>query len=159
MDDQYLPPDQHDLLRVFIDEKVRFLVVGGYAFSAHAFMRATNDIDLWIEPTAENAQRVWTALGKYGAPLDAHNLGLEDFHTPGLIYQMGIAPVRIDLITTIADIGFAEAWGQRIEAEISGMHVPVIGLAHLIRSKQAAGRPQDLLDVQSLLNVQRRKST
>ncbi|MCC6683207.1 MAG: hypothetical protein IT445_20110 [Phycisphaeraceae bacterium] len=158
MENRYLAPDQHDLLRVFIDEQVRFLIVDGHAFAAHAFIRTTKDIDLWIEATPKNARRVWDALMKYGAPLAAHQVQPRDFQARDLVYQMGVPPVRIDLITNIADIDFEAAWKQRIDVELSGMRVPVIGLSHLIQAKEAAGRPQNLLDVQSLLNVQRRES-
>lgn len=157
MENQHLPPDQHDLLRAFIDHKVRFLIVGGYAFTAHAFMRATKDIELWIDPTPENAGRVWSALVSFGAPLQAHQMQQEDFHTPGLIYQLGLPPSRIDLVTAVADLSFEQAWEARIESELSGLTVPVLGLDHLIRAKRSAGRPQDLLDVESLLNVKKHK--
>lgn len=159
MENHSLPPDQHDLLRAFIDEKVRFLVVGGYAFTAHAFMRSTKDIDLWIEPTPGNAARVWSALVKFGAPLQPHDMQQDDFATRGMVYQMGLPPARIDLMTNVADLDFNAAWEQRIESELDGLTVPVIGLDHLILAKLAAGRPQDLLDAQSLQNVKKRKTT
>lgn len=153
MENQSLPQDQRDLLRAFIDEKVRFLVVGGYAFSAHAFMRATKDIDLWIEPTLDNAKRVWSALAEYGAPLEQHDIQLNDFQTLGLIYQLGIAPVRIDLMTSIAKLNFIDAWEQRVEIQLAGLCLPVIGLDHLIQAKRVADRPQDRVDLDTLLKV------
>lgn len=89
-----------DLLSAFIDRNVRFLVVGAYALGVHGRPRATGDLDLWIEPTAENARRVVGALGQFGAPLD--QVSADDFSRPGIVFQMGLPPVRIDILTELS---------------------------------------------------------
>lgn len=127
-----------------------FLVVGGYALAAHDNPRATKDIDVWIRPTLENAQRVWSALARYGAPM--HEVTVSDLSVPGLIYQIGVPPQRIDIITVITGVTFDEAWPKRITATDpeTGVGYPVIGKAELIVNKRATGRPQDLVDADHL---------
>ena len=137
--------DFRDILSAFIAEGVEFLLVGAYALAAHGVPRATGDIDLWVRPSPENATRVWTALAKFGAPVS--NLSTADLTTPGLIYQIGIRPRRIDVITSIDGIEFHEAWLNRTEVLIDGLMIPVLGRTDLIRNKRAAGRPKDKADL------------
>lgn len=125
-----------------------FLVVGAHALAAHDRPRATGDIDIWVRPTPENAQLVWNALVRFGAPLD--ELTLEDLSTPGITYQIGRAPNRIDILTQITGVVFEEAWSNRITVDREGLHYAVIGKAELIRNKLATARPKDLLDVENL---------
>jgi len=136
------------MLSAFIDAGVEFLVVGGYALAAHRLPRATKDLDLWVRPSAENAQRVLQALDVFGAP--RHQLTVADIETEGTIYQVGVPPNRVDIITLVEGIQFTEAWQDRAEVEIDGLVVPVIGRAHLIINKRTVGRPQDLLDADLL---------
>jgi len=143
-----LNPDFRDMLSAFIDAGVEFLVVGGYALAAHRLPRATKDLDLWVRPSAENAQRVLQALDVFGAP--RHQLTVADIETEGTIYQVGVPPNRVDIITLVEGIQFTEAWQDRAEVEIDGLVVPVIGRAHLIINKRTVGRPQDLLDADLL---------
>jgi predicted nucleotidyltransferase len=140
--------DFADLLRALCDAEVRFLVVGAYAVAFHARPRGTDDLDVWVEPTPENARRVMEALRRFGAPLA--QVAEMDFSTPDTIVQIGVAPVRVDMLTSLADVSFEEAWSRRREGVTEGIRVPVIGREDLIRSKRAAGRLQDLLDLKAL---------
>jgi hypothetical protein len=143
-----LNPDFRDMLSAFIGGDVEFLVVGGYALAAHRLPRATKHLDLWVRPSAENAQRVLQALDVFGAP--RHELTAADLETEGTIYQVGVPPNRVDVITLVEGVQFTEAWQDRAEVEIDGLRVPVIGRAHLIINKRTVGRPQDLLDADLL---------
>ncbi len=137
-----------DLLAAFLRAEVRFLVVGAYAFAVHARPRATGDLDVWIEPTAENASRAMVALQAFGAPL--HQVSEQDFTQPDIVFQIGVAPRRIDLLTGLTGITFDEAWADRTEHAIGDLVVPFLGRATLIRNKRATGRPQDLADLSYL---------
>jgi hypothetical protein len=144
-ENRLLNPDFRDILFAFSEEKVDYMVVGAYALAFHGFPRATGDIDLWIRCSDDNAERVWRALGRFGAPL--FDLTLDDLKTPGMVFQIGLAPFRIDILTSIGGVEFAEAQADRKEVEIVGLNVPVIGRAHLLLSKKAAARPKDLADI------------
>ena len=137
--------DFRDMLSAFCEEKVEFLVVGAYALGFHGFPRATGDIDLWIRPSDENAERVWRALTRFGAPLS--DLTINDLKTPGMVFQIGIAPSRVDILTSIGGVEFDEAKTDCKDVEIEALVIPVIGRAHLLRSKKAAGRPKDQGDI------------
>ena len=140
--------DFSDLLRLLAEHQVKFLVVGGYAVSRYTEPRYTKDLDLWIEPTAENAERCFRALAAFGAPLVG--LGPLDFTQQGYIYQMGVPPTRVDVLMSLQSLSFAEAYDRRVAIELDGLTIPILSKADLIASKLAAGRPQDLLDVESL---------
>ncbi len=147
MNDDFL-----ELLSALLDANVRFLVVGAYAVGVHGRPRATKDIDVWIEPSPDNAPRVIQALIAFGAPMG--DLVARDFETPGTGFKMGIPPRRIDVLTKIEGITFEEAWPNRLEASFSPIVVcPVIGFNDLVRNKTAAGRPQDLADVAALERI------
>ena len=137
-----------DLLRAFVDADVRFLVVGAYALAIHGRPRATGDLDVWVEPSPENASRVMRALAAFGAPLD--QITEADFAAPGITYQMGVAPGRIDILTDLTGLTFQEAWPGRIARPFGGVTVNVIGLAEFIRNKRATGRTKDLGDIEGL---------
>ena len=143
-----LNPDYRDILSIFNEEKVEYLVVGAYALAAHGLPRATGDIDLWISRDERNAYRVWGSLTKFGAPLS--DLEESDFSSPGMVYQIGVAPNRVDILTSIDGVEFNDAWKQRVEVNIEGLLVFVISRAHLIANKKAVGRPQDLADINRL---------
>lgn len=140
-----LNPDFRDILSVFCDEQVEFMVVGAYALAFHGFPRATGDIDLWIRRSDENAQRVWLALMRFGAPL--FDLKIDDLKTPDLALQIGLAPRRIDILTSIDGVEFDEAWPNRQQVEIEGLAIYVIGRTHLLQNKRAAGRLKDQADI------------
>jgi len=143
-----LNPDFRDMLSALSAAEADYLVVGAYALAAHGFPRATGDIDLWVRPTKENAMRVWKALAAFGAPTS--RITLEDFSTPDIVYQIGVAPRRIDILTSISGVEFEHAWEDRISVELDGLTVPVIGRLHLLANKRASGRPKDLADAEIL---------
>jgi hypothetical protein len=140
--------DFRDLLAEFNARGVEFLVVGAHALAAHGHVRATKDLDVWVKPSAENASRVLAALGYFGAPL--LDLTEQDLTEPGLIFQIGVAPVRIDVITSVTALEFDEAWTQRLQTRFADQPVAVLSREHLIRNKRATGRMQDLADVERL---------
>jgi hypothetical protein len=137
--------DFRDLLAEFNAKRVEYLVVGGHALAAHGLVRATKDLDLWVRPDPANAVRVIAALVSFGAPLQ--DLTESDLASDGTIFQIGVPPIRIDVITSIDGVAFEDAWPARIEARFADQTVPVLSRADLIRNKRTAGRPQDLLDV------------
>jgi hypothetical protein len=137
-----------DLLRAFIDRNVRFLVVGAYALGVHGRPRATGDLDVWVEPTPANAARVIDALTHFGAPLG--QVTADDFSRPGIVFQMGLPPVRIDLLTQLSGLTFDEAWPGRTRANFGPVAVDVIGREDFIRNKRATGRTRDLGDIEAL---------
>lgn len=141
-------PDFKDLLHEFNAHRVEYLVVGAHALAAHGHVRATKDMDVWIRPSPDNARRVVDALRAFGAPL--HGTTLDDLSGPDFVLQLGIAPIRIDIITSITGVGFDEAWPARLQTTFAGEPVGVLSRGHLIQNKTAAGRPQDLADVQRL---------
>jgi hypothetical protein len=145
-----LNEDFRDLLACLNAEGARYLVVGAYALAFHGVPRATGDIDVLVDPTFENAQRVWRALGRFGAPLDAARLSLGDLATPGIVYQIGIPPRRIDILTQISGLNFEEAWSTRVETDLDGAAVPLLGRDALLANKRASGRLKDLADVERL---------
>jgi hypothetical protein len=138
-------PDFKDLLSEFNAKHVEFLVVGAHALAAHGFVRATKDMDIWVRPTIENARRVAEALTAFGAPL--HGTSINDFATPDFVLQIGVAPIRIDVLTSITGVAFDEAWPARLQTVFAGEPVNVLSKQHLIQNKSATGRPQDIIDV------------
>ena len=143
-----LNPDFKDMLSALCGEGVEFLIVGAYALAAHGRPRATGDLDIWVDCTHENAQHVWRALQRFGAPLQG--MTAEDLKTPGVVLQIGVAPCRIDLMTSIDGVEFRDAWPHRITIAVEDLRIPVIGRTHLIQNKKAVRRPQDLADAACL---------
>jgi len=141
-------PDFVALLRELSAAEARFLVVGGYAVSFHSRPRATGDIDVWVEPTAANATRVFQALRAFGAPLQ--DLAEADLAQPDVVYQIGVPPRRIDLLTSLTGLSFDQAWVDRTPGLLGGLEVSFIGREALIRNKRALGRARDLADLESL---------
>ncbi len=141
-------PDFRDMLSALCEEEAEFLVVGAYALAAHGYPRATGDIDIWIRPHPRNADRVMAALRRFGAP----PLGLtaDDLASPGTILQIGVAPNRIDVMTSIDGVRFEEAWASRITRSRAGLPIPFIGKEAYVRNKRATGRPRDLADADRL---------
>jgi hypothetical protein len=125
-----------------------FLIVGAHALAAHGRPRATGDLDLWIRPTAENAARVWNALVAFGAPLADVSVG--DLSTPGTVFQIGIVPVRIDILTSLTGLDFETAWSRRQILNVEGRDLQFLSREDLIRNKTALGRPRDLADIDDL---------
>ena len=129
-------------------QSVKALIVGGYAVAFHAKPRFTKDIDLLVEPNPNNAQRLLRALSDFG--FAAADLAVDDFTTPGRVVQLGIAPNRVDLMTAIDGVSFADAWTGRVSGRFGAVPVFYIGKAELVRNKRATGRAQDLADVEAL---------
>lgn len=143
-----LNPDYRDMLSLLNEEIVEYMVVGAYALAYHGLPRATGDIDIWIRRSDENAERVWRALSKFGVPL--FDLTQDDLKKPGTVFQIGLAPRRIDIITSIDGVEFEEAEAERQQVEIEGITIPIIGRNHLLQNKKATGRLQDQADVARL---------
>ncbi len=143
-----LNPDFKELLRVLNETRVRYLVVGGYAYSHYQSPRNTKDLDIWVEANPENAIKTWTALKQFGAPLA--DMKVEDFASQRFIYHMGLEPNRIDVLTTIDGVDFGSAWRNRERTVYERVPMLLISKDDLIKAKLAAGRPQDLLDVEML---------
>lgn len=143
-----LNPDFAEMLRTLSDEGVEFLLVGAYAMAAHGVPRATGDIDVWVNPSRDNAQRVLRALRGFGAPL--FDLSAADLTRDGTVFQLGVPPRRIDLLTSIDGVVFAEAWPRRVLCRIDDQDIPVLSREDLVANKRAAGRAKDLVDVQIL---------
>ena len=143
-----LNEDYKDMLHALSEEKDRFLLVGAYALAAHGYPRATMDIDIWVMPSPQNADAVLRALRRFGAPL--HNLTKEDLQKDGTIFQIGVAPRRIDIITTASGLQFEDAYGQSLSLNIEGIELHIPSIDDLIRNKRAAGRTKDMADVEAL---------
>lgn len=141
-------PDFRDLLFAFNAHDVRYLIVGGYAVAFHARPRFTKDLDVWIDPEPGNAERAWNALAGFGAPLEG--VSVEDLATPGTVLQIGIAPNRIDVLTTCAGLEFATCWERSVSWEYGDARLRVLSRSDLIENKRTVGRPQDLLDLEAL---------
>ncbi|HET9358114.1 MAG TPA: hypothetical protein VFO58_00095 [Vicinamibacterales bacterium] len=141
-------PDFVDLLRAFIAADVRFLIVGAYALALHGRPRATGDLDVWIDATPDNAARVMRALTSFGAPLA--DVSVHDFSRPGVTYQIGVAPGRIDLLTELTGLSFADAWPGRLRRPFGEVDVDFIGREAFIRNKRATGRAKDLGDIEGM---------
>ena len=150
-----MSPDFRDLLSAFNAHGVEYLVVGAYALAAHGRVRATGDLDVWVKPEARNAKRVMEALRTFGAPL--LDLKQDDLTRPGTVFQIGIAPLRIDVLTGIDGVAFEEAWAGRITAKFADQTVPVLSAKHLITNKRAVGRTQDIADVEWLERIGKKK--
>jgi hypothetical protein len=143
-------PNSHfkDLLNALNGCGAKYLVVGGYAVMLYTEPRYTKDLDIWIEPSPDNAVRVFRALAEFGAPLAG--IRAEDFAVPDLIYQLGMPPSRVDILTSISGVDFEGAWGRRTEAEFGDIQTVFISLGDLITNKRTTGRTTDLADCERL---------
>lgn len=140
--------DFKDLFAALSAQGSEFIVVGAHAVMVHTEPRYTKDLDVWIRPTPDNAERVYAALRDFGAPLVG--LTIDDLSTPGVVFQIGVEPNRIDILTAIDGVTFDEAWSRRVPSTYGGVPIALLAMEDLIRNKRAAGRPQDLLDVAKL---------
>jgi hypothetical protein len=139
-----------DLLEALIRVEARFLVVGAHAMGVHGVPRATGDLDVWIEATSQNAMRVWNALVEFGAPLESLGITPADFEQPDRVAQIGVPPRRIDVLTGISGLTFANAWEGRVVTKVGALSVPFLGRDALIRNKRETGRRKDLADLEAL---------
>jgi len=141
-------PDFKELLLAFNARNVDYLVVGAHALAAHGHVRATKDLDVWVRPDKANAGRVLQALSDFGTPLG--DLTIEDLSKTGTVFQIGLPPLRIDIITHVDGVNFPDAWRDRLQTSFGGAPASVISRHHLIANKKAAARLQDLADVERL---------
>ena len=142
--------DFRDLLAELVAADARFLIVGAHALGVHGVPRATADLDIWVERSPDNAQRIWTALSAFGAPLDELNISAADFNRPEIVVQFGLPPHRIDILTDVSGVTFDEAWPERVDEFFEDVLVSFLGRSALIQNKRAAGRTKDLADLESL---------
>ena len=141
-------PDFKELLLIFNAHNVEYLIVGAHALAAYGHVRATKDLDVWVKPSRKNAEEVLNALSDFGAPL--RDLTIDDLSKTGTIFQIGIPPLRIDIITEIDGVNFEDAWPARFQTSLGGVPAFVISREHLITNKKTAARLQDLADVEKL---------
>lgn len=148
-----LSPDLVDLLTHLVDAGVEFVVLGGYAVAHYGHVRATKDLDVLVKPDKQNAHRTFQALAQFGAPIAQFEVKAEDFTRYHQFLQIGVPPNRIDILTKVDGIGFAEAIEGMQHVMLAGRKVPIIGKAALLKNKRASGRPQDLADVHALTSA------
>ncbi len=142
--------DFRDIVAELVRAQARFLIVGAHALGLHGVPRATADLDLWIDATPENVDRVWRALGAFGAPLETLGIRPSDLTVPDMVAQFGLPPNRIDVLTGVSGLTFAEAWPSRVEELFEDVRAPFIGREAFIRNKRASGRTKDLADLEAL---------
>jgi predicted nucleotidyltransferase len=147
----FVNSDFSDLLQIFNNNHVKYLVIGGYAVIQYTEPRFTKDLDLWISTDSTNAAAIYTALKEFGAPLTG--LTEKDFAEEGYFFQIGVPPVRVDILMGIPGANFEECWKRRVEVDFEGLRVNFISKGDLIASKRASGRPQDLIDADSLEQI------
>lgn len=145
-----------DLLRALNEAKAKYLVVGGYAVIKHTEPRYTKDLDVWVSPDIENAKRVYSALQNFGAPLGG--VTVEDFTDTSIVYHMGRAPARIDVLMSLRGLEFEGSWTNRVEAGFGDVATQFLSPQDLVTNKRLVGRAQDLMDVESLLLSEKQKS-
>jgi hypothetical protein len=147
-----LNEDYKEMLKTLVDERVNFLLVDAYAMAAHGYPRATMDIDIWVMPEPDNADAVLRAMRRFGAPL--HHLTKADLVQKNTVFQIGVAPRRIDIITSASGLQFEEAYSRALRVEIEGIPIHILSVADLIRNKRATGRTKDLADAEALENLE-----
>ena len=143
-----LNKDYSEILQILSDHDVKFIVVGAYAMGVYGYVRATGDIDVWVMASAENSEKVYEALKVFGAPLA--QIDKQTFDQPGIVFQIGVAPRRVDILTQIDGIQFDQAYEKRNVIEIEGMEIPFISLKDLVTNKLSTGRAKDKLDAEEL---------
>ncbi|MEJ2746085.1 MAG: hypothetical protein P8123_10455 [bacterium] len=143
-----LNEDYRDMLQILLGNEVRFLVVGAYALSAHGYPRATGDFDIWVDASPENSSKIYAALKEFGAPLA--DISEQTFTEDGIIFQIGIAPRRIDIITHIDGVLFRDAYAAKKVIEVDGVSIPFLSKEDLIKNKRSTGREKDKLDAEYL---------
>jgi hypothetical protein len=148
MDEQTLPDDFKEFLKLLTEHAVEYLLIGGYAVGYHGYPRATADMDIWVAVSPENASRLVSVFKLFG--LSDATISPATFQTPGRIIRMGLPPMRIEVLTDIDGVEFAECHAARVQAVIDNQHVCLISKEHLLRNKRASGRFKDLDDVEHL---------
>src|SRR5215469_5013644 len=141
-------PHYKELLQVLNEFEVDYLIVGGFAVMKYGEPRYTKDLDVWVHNSPQNSVRVVEALKKFGAPLEHDGITAETFSAKQVVYQIGVAPVRIDILTEITGVEFSDGWKKRVASTFFGVPVHFISLDDLVTNKQALGRSSDLKDLQ-----------
>jgi hypothetical protein len=149
------PSDYSELLKILNAHKARYLIVGAYAVIYHTEPRYSKDIDIWVDPEMANAHKVYAALKEFGAPLQG--IKVEDFTNTSLVYQIGVAPVRVDIIMGLPGITFSQAWKNKAKAKFEDVMTNILGLNELIKAKEKAMRSIDAIDVKNLRKVVKQK--
>ena len=146
-----LNEDYKDMLAALSGAKVKYILIGAYALAVHGIRRATGDIDLFLEPSVETSARVLEALKNFGAPLAG--IQPDTFAKANIVYQIGVVPRRIDLLTSIDGVLFQDAWAEKKMMHVEGLEIPVISRRLLMLNKSATGRPKDQLDLKLLEKI------
>ncbi len=156
MDDRLFNEDYREMIECLQREGVDFMLVGGYAVALHGWPRMTFDIDFWILPNPRNASAVMRALRAFGAPL--MDLREEDFHSPGVVFQIGTEPRRIDILSAVSGVTYEDAVSRAVTMAVDGLSLKVISLDDLIANKRASGRPKDIVDALTLEKLKEKKN-
>ena len=143
-----LNKDYKEMLQILLKNRVKFLVVGAYAMGAYGYPRATGDIDIWVESSPENSEKIYQSLSEFGAPIS--DIEQKTFCEEGIVFQIGLAPRRIDIITKIEGVNFQNAYSDKREIEVEGIKIPFISKEDLIKNKESTGREKDKLDAKYL---------
>jgi hypothetical protein len=146
-------PHYKELLRLLNEFEVEYLIVGGYAVMKYGEPRYTKDLDVWVHNSAENSIRLVAALKQFGAPLDHDGISAETFTGKQVVYQIGVAPVRVDILTEITAVEFSDAWQKKVTGSFFGVPVHFISLDDLLTNKRALGRDSDLTDLKRNSNA------
>ena len=146
-----LKKDFSDMIKIFLEEQVQFLLVGGISINLYGYVRTTKDMDLWVQASKENSAKVITALAKFGAPMQ--DVSVQDFEKEGMVFQIGVEPIRIDVLTRITGVKFEDAIKNVKIMEIDGINIPTISIQDLIKNKKASGRHKDLADAEVLEKI------
>lgn len=139
-----------DFLAALVHAQARFIVVGAHALAIHGSTRATEAMDVFVDRTRENAERIWQALIDFGAPVETLDIAAADFERADQVIQIGVPPRRIDILTGISGVTFEDAWRGRVDQSIGQISVPFLGREALLKNKKASGRPKDLADIREL---------
>ena len=156
MQDHLFNRDYRDMIECLQREGVEFMLVGGYAVALHGWPRTTFDIDFWIMANPQNAAAVMRALKAFGAPL--MDLTEEDFHRPGMVFQIGTEPQRIDILSAVSGVAYEDAVSRALKMEVDGLTLKVISLDDLIANKRASGRPKDIVDAMTLEKLKEKQN-
>jgi hypothetical protein len=143
-----LNDDYREMLQILLGNEVLFLVVGAYALGAYGYPRATGDFDIWVEASADNSRKIYASLSEFGTPLS--DISEMTFAEEGIMFQIGIAPRRIDIITSIDGVDFAQAYDHKELIEVETLKIPFISKLDLIKNKRSTGRAKDMLDADYL---------
>ena len=143
-----LSRDFKEFVGLLIKNKAEYLVVGGYAVAIHGYPRYTGDLDVWLNPTPENAKSIVKTVNEFG--FSSFNLTESDFTKAGNIIQLGYPPLRIDLLTKVDGVSFDECFINRKEVEMDNLIVNFIGYEDLLKNKRESGRPRDIDDIENL---------